>query len=445
MSGALGGACPDVSDYSALEELWSWLQDQAVRASIRSLHDRSDGGLIATVSEMMFAGGKGVMLEVSESEAFIPFLFNEELGVIIEVDKDAASHLLESLERAAIRATVVGSVIGDPEFKIRQGESTVFESDLSQLRKSWSSVSYEIAKRRDHPEAAASEFALETSIEPPELTLDVAPSLLTLAAPNSRGKIKPRVAILREQGVNSHQEMAAAFRLAGFEAVDVHMSDLIAGTKCLADYQMLAACGGFSYGDVLGAGTGWAQSILMNERLRDEFANFFSRSDTLTLGVCNGCQMLSQLKDLIPGAGLWPRFVKNESEQFEARFSQVHVLRSNSVVLGDMVGSLLPIVVSHGEGRVDADEDGLARLREAGLTAMAFTDQQRTPTTRYPMNPNGSPGGLTAVTSDDGRALAMMPHPERAFRSIQWSWRPDSLGEYSPWFSLFLSAAKQFD
>ena len=228
VSGALGGACPDVSDYSALEELWSWLQDQAVRASIRSLHDRSDGGLIATVSEMMFAGGKGVMLEVSESEALIPFLFNEELGVIVEVDKDAASHLLESLERAAIRATVVGSVIGDPEFKIRQGESMVFESDLSQLRKSWSSVSYEIAKRRDHPEAAASEFALETSIEPPELTLDVAPNLLTLAAPHIRGEVKPRVAILREQGVNSHQEMAAAFQLAGFEAVDVHMSDLIA-------------------------------------------------------------------------------------------------------------------------------------------------------------------------------------------------------------------------
>ena len=245
--------------------------------------------------------------------------------------------------------------------------------------------------------------------------------------------------------MNSHQEMAAAFRLAGFEAVDVHMSDLIAGTKCLADYQMLAACGGFSYGDVLGAGTGWAQSILMNERLGDEFANFFWRSDTLTLGICNGCQMLSQLKDLIPGAGLWPRFVANESEQFEARFSQVHVLRSNSVLLSDMVGSLLPIVVSHGEGRVDADEDRLARLREAGLTAMAFTDQSRAPTTRYPMNPNGSPGGLTAVTSDDGRALAMMPHPERAFRSIQWSWRPDGLGEFSPWFALFLSAAKQFN
>ena len=445
VSGALGGTCPDVGDYPALERLWSWLQDQTVRSSIRSLHDRSDGGLIATVSEMMFAGGKGVMLEMAESEALNPFLFNEELGVVVEVDSGAVSPLLESLEGTGIRAIQVGSVSSDPRLTITQGASVVFESDLSQLRESWSFVSYEIAKRRDHPEAAASEFALETATEPPELVLDVAPSLLTLAAPHTGGEIKPRVAILREQGVNSHQEMAAAFRLAGFEAVDVHMSDLIAGTKCLADYQMLAACGGFSYGDVLGAGTGWAQSILMNERLRDEFANFFSRPDTLTLGVCNGCQMLSQLKDLIPGAGLWPRFVKNESEQFEARFSQVHVLRSNSLVLSDMVGSLLPIVVSHGEGRVDADEDRLARLREAGLTAMAFTDQSRAPTTRYPMNPNGSPGGLTAVTNEDGRALAMMPHPERAFRSIQWSWKPDGLGEFSPWFALFLSAAKQFN
>ena len=445
VSGALGGACPDVQDYDGLSALWNWLQDKAVRQRILALHDRSDGGLIATLSEMMFAGGLGVNLQVPDAEALLAFLLNEELGIVIEVEADEAEAFQREGQARHLKVTPLGEVSSEAKLVVRHQGAVVLDEEAASLRRSWSSVGHQIARRRDHPEAAASEYALESAEALPSLVLDVRPALTQLKSRRSANKPRPRVAILREQGVNSQSEMAAAFTLAGFDAFDVHMSDLISGRKSLSDVQMLAACGGFSYGDVLGAGTGWAQSILMNEAVKSEFQRFFNQNNTLTLGVCNGCQMLSQLRTLIPGAESWPTFLRNTSEQFEARFSQVKVLDSNSLVLQELAGSLLPIVVSHGEGRVAPSLADVAALADQKLAALAYVDEQGDPTMTYPTNPNGSPGGLTAVTSTDGRALAMMPHPERAFRSVQWSWRPPELSDYSPWFSLFLSAAKLFD
>jgi len=364
---------------------------------------------------------------------------------VIEVEADEAEAFQREGQARHLKVTPLGEVSSEAKLVVRHQGAVVLDEGAASLRRSWSSVGHQIARRRDHPEAAASEYALESAEALPSLVLDVRPALTQLKSKRSANKPRPRVAILREQGVNSQSEMAAAFILAGFDAFDVHMSDLISGRKSLSDVQMLAACGGFSYGDVLGAGTGWAQSILMNEAVKSEFQRFFNQNNTLTLGVCNGCQMLSQLRTLIPGAESWPTFLRNTSEQFEARFSQVKVLDSNSLVLQELAGSLLPIVVSHGEGRVAPSLADVAALADQKLAALAYVDEQGDPTMTYPTNPNGSPGGLTAVTSTDGRALAMMPHPERAFRSVQWSWRPPELNDYSPWFSLFLSAAKLFD
>jgi len=445
VSGALGGVCPDVQDYDGLRALWDWLQDQPVRQRIHALHDRSDGGLIASLSEMMFAGGLGVNLQVPDAEAPLAFLLNEELGIVIEVEADEAEAFQREGRERHLKVTPLGEVSSKAKLVVKHQGAVVLDEEAASLRHSWSSVGYQIARRRDHPEAAASEYALESAEALPSLTLDVRPALTQLKPKRFANKVRPRVAILREQGVNSQSEMAAAFTLAGFDAFDVHMSDLISGRKSLGDFQMLAACGGFSYGDVLGAGTGWAQSILMNEAVKAEFQRFFNQKNTLTLGVCNGCQMLSQLRALIPGAESWPSFLRNTSEQFEARFSQVKVLESNSLVLQELAGSLLPIVVSHGEGRLVPNLADVTTLADQKLAALVYADEHGVPSMTYPINPNGSPGGLTAVTSTDGRALAMMPHPERAFRSVQWSWKPPGLSDYSPWFSLFLSAAKLFD
>jgi phosphoribosylformylglycinamidine synthase len=265
-----------------------------------------------------------------------------------------------------------------------------------------------------------------------------------IAAPYIAKGSKPKVAILREQGVNSHVEMAAAFDRAGFEAVDVHMTDLLSGRITLSQFNTLVACGGFSYGDVLGAGEGWAKSILFNEKVRDEFEQFFHRQDTLSLGVCNGCQMMSNLKDLIPGADLWPRFVRNLSERFEARFSLVQIQPSPSLFFTDMNGSHMPIAVSHGEGCVEVcDDSHLHKLETSGLIAVRYIDHFGKVTQQYPANPNGSPNGITAVTSKDGRVTIMMPHPERVFRAVTNSWHPDNWGEDSPWMRMFRNVRKQ--
>jgi phosphoribosylformylglycinamidine synthase len=309
------------------------------------------------------------------------------------------------------------------------------------LYQRWSTVSHQMTLLRDDPECAREAFdsVLDDTDRGLTIRLPTHPLETQTTSFVARG-LKPKVAILREQGVNSQMEMAAAFDQAGFEAVDVHMSDLLSGRHDLADFQLLAACGGFSYGDVLGAGTGWARSVLMNERVAAQFHRFFARQDTLTLGVCNGCQMLSQLQSLIPGAEAWPTFLRNRSEQFEARFSLVEVMPSESLMLKSLEGAVLPIVVSHGEGRAQLSADARTALAGGRQIAMRFVDHDHQPTERYPFNPNGSPEGLTAVTSEDGRALIMMPHPERSFRRYQWSWQPKGLSALTPWSKVFENA-----
>jgi phosphoribosylformylglycinamidine synthase len=298
---------------------------------------------------------------------------------------------------------------------------------------------------RDNPECADQEHEAKANDNDPglnvKLTFDINDDI---AAPFIATGARPKVAVLREQGVNSHVEMAAAFHRAGFDAVDVHMSDLLAGRSGLENVHALVACGGFSYGDVLGAGEGWAKSILFNERVRDEFETFFHRPQTLALGVCNGCQMMSNLRELIPGSELWPRFVRNHSDRFEARFSLVEVTQSPSLLLNGMVGSHMPIAVSHGEGRVEVrDAAHLAQLESKGLVALRYVDNSGSVTEHYPANPNGSPNGITAVTSESGRVTIMMPHPERVFRTVANSWHPENWGEDSPWMRIFRNARKQ--
>ncbi|EIX9506414.1 phosphoribosylformylglycinamidine synthase subunit PurQ, partial [Klebsiella pneumoniae] len=309
----------------------------------------------------------------------------------------------------------------------------------------WAETTWQMQRLRDNPACADQEHEAKANDADPGLNVKLSFDINDdVAAPYIATGARPKVAVLREQGVNSHVEMAAAFHRAGFDAIDVHMSDLLAGRNGLGDFHALVACGGFSYGDVLGAGEGWAKSILFNERVRDEFATFFHRPQTLALGVCNGCQMMSNLRELIPGSDLWPRFVRNQSDRFEARFSLVEVTQSPSLLLEGMVGSRMPIAVSHGEGQVEVrDSAHLAQLESKGLVALRFVDNFGKVTETYPANPNGSPNGITAVTSESGRATIMMPHPERVFRTVSNSWHPENWGEDSPWMRIFRNARKQ--
>jgi len=334
------------------------------------------------------------------------------------------------LRRRGVPFRVIGTPRNDKTFRLAVDGVTAIETDIFEVRRQWSSLSHQMQCLRDNPEVAAEEYQAIADDPLRSYVLTFDPKEAPRARPSAR---RPKVAILREQGVNGHVEMAAAFTLAGFEAVDVHMSDLAFGRASLEDFVGLAACGGFSYGDVLGAGAGWAGTILHNPRLRAMFETFFKRPDTFTLGVCNGCQMLSRLKDLIPGASHWPTFFKNKSSRFECRYVTVEVLPSPSVLLAGMAGSLLPVPVAHREGLAVGGH---------GVAALRFVDNHGAPTERYPYNPNGSPGGVTGFTSEDGRALIMMPHPERAFRAVQLSWQPPGLfeGESGPWMRLFQNA-----
>jgi phosphoribosylformylglycinamidine synthase len=322
------------------------------------------------------------------------------------------------------------------------GESLLL--DWEEARRAWSETSHRMRLLRDEPQSALEEFATQLDAGDPGLHVDLRfDPQQDISAPYVNRGARPRVAVLREQGVNSHVEMAAVLDLAGFEPHDVHMSDVLSGRRSLRDFRGLVACGGFSYGDVLGAGEGWAKSILFHARTRDAFAAFFARTDTFTLGVCNGCQMMAALKSLVPGAGHWPRFVRNRGEQFEGRFSLVEVLNSPAVLLSDMAGSVLPIAVAHGEGRAEfADEGGAQRLLQAGQVAFRFVDGRGGVAERYPANPNGSPLGIAAVTNGDGRVLLTMPHPERSFRVVQNSWYPPGAGEYSGWMRMFRNARR---
>ena len=457
--GVSGDQVPDV-DASPLKAFFAAIQSLNRAGRILAYHDRSDGGLFATVCEMSFASHVGVSLnldglcydplmnDVDGSERFpqiagrlrdriIAALFNEELGAVLQIRRDDRSVVMQALRDAGLGACThaIGTTNTADEVRIWRNAKTVFSAPRCDLQRTWSEVSYQIARLRDDPTCAQEEFDTLLDAGNPGLSaqLNSAPK-----APFVAAGPRPKIAILREQGVNGHVEMAAAFERAGFAPYDVHMSDLQAGRIHLADFQGLAACGGFSYGDVLGAGQGWAKSVLFNSRLRDEFSAFFARADSFALGVCNGCQMMAHLAPIIPGAQAWPTFQRNRSEQFEARVVMVEVPPSPSILLSAMAGSVLPVVVSHGEGRAEfaPGQDGKAQV------SMRYVDNRGEVAGAYPFNPNGSPGGLAGVTTADGRFTIMMPHPERTFRSVQMSWQPPGLGEDGPWLEMFRNARR---
>ncbi|HGK7623408.1 TPA: phosphoribosylformylglycinamidine synthase, partial [Klebsiella pneumoniae] len=401
-----------------------------------------------TLAEMAFTGHCGVEADIAAlGDDHLAALFNEELGAVIQVraaDREAVEAIL-AVNGLADCVHYLGKAVEGDRFVLTAGGQTVFSESRTTLRMWWAETTWQMQRLRDNPACADQEHEAKANDADPGLNVKLSFDINDdVAAPYIATGARPKVAVLREQGVNSHVEMAAAFHRAGFDAIDVHMSDLLAGRTGLGDFHALVACGGFSYGDVLGAGEGWAKSILFNERVRDEFATFFHRPQTLALGVCNGCQMMSNLRELIPGSDLWPRFVRNQSDRFEARFSLVEVTQSPSLLLEGMVGSRMPIAVSHGEGQVEVrDSAHLAQLESKGLVALRFVDNFGKVTETYPANPNGSPNGITAVTSESGRATIMMPHPERVFRTVSNSWHPENWGEDSPWMRIFRNARKQ--
>ncbi|MDU5838418.1 MAG: phosphoribosylformylglycinamidine synthase [Pantoea sp.] len=444
----LGDKPADVRDAQQLAGFFNAIQALVAQQKLLAYHDRSDGGLLVTLAEMAFTGHCGVEVDIAAlGSDSLAALFTEELGAVIQIkaeDRAAVEKVLAEQGLAAC-SHVIGSAQRGDRFVIRSGDSAVYSESRTTLRTWWGETSWQMQRLRDNPLCADQEHEARKDDNDPGLNVHLTFNPEEdVAAPMIATGARPRVAVLREQGVNSHVEMAAAFHRAGFTAVDVHMSDLLAGRRGLDEFQALVACGGFSYGDVLGAGEGWAKSILFNNRVRDTFENFFHRPQTLALGVCNGCQMMSNLRELIPGSELWPRFVRNQSERFEARFSLVEVAASPSLLLDGMAGSHMPIAVSHGEGFVEVrDGAHLAALESKGLVALRFVDNYGKVTETYPANPNGSPNGITAVTNESGRVTIMMPHPERVFRTVSNSWHPAEWGEDSPWMRIFRNARKQ--
>jgi phosphoribosylformylglycinamidine synthase len=441
----VGAAPPDVDDPRKLSGFFAAVQELAGAGALLAYHDRSDGGLFMTLLEMAFAGGAGVELDLGAvaGPAALAALFSEELGAVVQVRAGDVARVTETFARHGLAGAVsrVARLAATSRFTIRAGGRVVFDEERATLRGVWSETTHAIQRMRDDAGSADEEQQGRTDAADPGRS-----AVLTFALDEIPGASRlsvtprPRVAILREQGVNGQIEMAAAFDRAGFEAVDVHMTDVLSGSIDLGDFRGIAACGGFSYGDVLGAGEGWAKSILFNGRAREAFSRFFARPDSFTLGVCNGCQMVSNLKELIPGAARWPRFVRNRSEQFEARLAMVSIEKSDSIFFKGMEGSRLPIAVAHGEGRAEfaADGDREALERELAVAAR-FVDHRGRPTQHYPENPNGSPGGITALTAAGGRVMIVMPHPERVFRTVQLSWHPREWGnvEDSPWMRMF--------
>lgn len=432
-----GGDTPDLDYPDRLQSFFSAIQQLSRRKLLLAYHDRSDGGLLATIAEMMFAGHCGVSLQVSGSDTdVLAQLFSEELGAVIQVAVSKLGEVRKVLDACGAGWVDIGDVEHHDELVIYRDDAVLLRLARTDMHRTWSKLSFHMQSLRDNPHTAREEYEHRLDSDDPGLKVSLTFDPDDDIAAPLVGGVLPSVAILREQGVNSQYEMAAAFLRAGFRAVDVHMSDLLARRETLADYQGLVACGGFSFGDVLGAGGGWAKSILFQPALRDEFAAFFAREDTFTLGVCNGCQMLAYLRDMIPGAAHWPSFLGNKSEQFEARFSLVEVLPSPSVFLAGMAGSCLPIATSHGEGRVSAKDAAIA----APLVALRYVDNYGRVASRYPFNPNGSAGGVCGLSSSDGRATIMMPHPERVARTIQNSWHPEAWGDDGPWMRIFRNA-----
>lgn len=446
----MSGDAPDLDDTGRLKAFYNVIQQLVAEDKLLAYHDRSDGGLFAALVEMAFAARCGLNVDLTSlvanqadvNEASIRALFNEELGAVIQIAKQDVAAAEALFKAAALPLHTVGTIGSDEKIVIRNQAGIVLEQNRADLQRAWQETSHAIQRLRDNPTCADSEFALIGDNERSALFADVKFDVNEdIAAPFVNSGAKPKIAILREQGVNGQIEMAAAFTRAGFDAYDVHMSDLMAGRAHLADFKMLAACGGFSYGDVLGAGEGWAKSILFHPALRDQFAAFFADPDTLTLGVCNGCQMVSNLAEIIPGTAGWPKFKRNLSEQFEARLSMVHVPKSASLILNEMQGSSLPVVVSHGEGRADFALHG-GKISDGLGIALQYVDGQNQVTQTYPLNPNGSPQGIAGVTNADGRVTIMMPHPERVYRTAQMSWNPEDWTELSGWYRLFAGARK---
>ncbi|MGU7773183.1 phosphoribosylformylglycinamidine synthase [Burkholderia sp. MR1-5-21] len=463
----VGDATPDVDDPEDLKRFFTAIQSLNAQGKLLAYHDRSDGGLWATVCEMAFAGHAGVSLNVDmltldekhesdygdakdwakqtsgrREDRTLRALFSEELGAVVQVraaDRDAVLGALREFGLSAC-SHVIGTVNERDVIEVYRDAKKIFDAPRAELHRAWGEVSWRIARLRDNPACADAEYdALLDAADPgitPVLTFDPADDI---AAPFIATGARPRVAILREQGVNSHLETAYAFDRAGFDAHDVHMSDLLAGRATLADFAGAVACGGFSYGDVLGAGEGWAKTIRFNANLADMFSAFFARQDTFALGICNGCQMLSSISSMIPGAEAWPKFTRNKSEQFEARFSFVEVQQSPSIFFAGMEGARIPVAVAHGEGFADFSQQGdIDRV----AVAMRYVDHRGNATEGYPFNPNGSPAGITSVTTADGRFTVLMPHMERVHRTVTMSWHPEGWGEASPWLRVFRNARR---
>jgi phosphoribosylformylglycinamidine synthase len=469
--GVFGGAVPDLDDPKRLVALVDAVNEMRAAGKLLAYHDRSDGGLWAAACEMAFAGHAGISLNVDmlvtegdgigdsraeygdsknwaaqvgarRHELTLRALFAEELGVLLQVarsERDAAMAVLRKHGLSAI-SHVVGVPNDRGAMEVWRDTKVQFAAPLRELHQAWDDVSWRIAKLRDNPACADAEHEAAGAVDDPglhvHLTFDAHEDI---AAPYVNAGARPKVAILREQGVNSQVEMSFAMDAAGFDTFDVHMSDLQAGRARLDMFHGFVACGGFSYGDTLGAGEGWARSILFNPALAEQFAAFFDRADSFALGVCNGCQMMAALSPIIPGASAWPAFTRNRSEQYEARLALVEVLDSPSIFLTGMAGSRIPIAVAHGEGYADFSQRGDAK---AVHRAMRFVDNAGHATERYPFNPNGSPGGLTSVTTADGRFTVLMPHPERVFRNVQMSWSGGDASQQSPWMRMFRNARR---
>jgi phosphoribosylformylglycinamidine synthase len=440
---ALGETPPDLDEPARLARFFAAVQELNAQGLIHAYHDRSDGGLIVTLLEMAFAGGAGLEIDLTTLAGHdLELLFAEELGAVVEIksaDFGKVSELL-AYHHVGEFAHRIGKPVPGNVIRVAREERTLLQRERAELRALWSDTTFRMQSLRDDPRCAEEEHQLRLDDEDPgqfaRVSFDVEQDV---AAPYIARGARPRVAVLREQGVNGQLEMAAAFDRAGFSAIDVHMSDLLEGRVQLKDFRGLVACGGFSYGDVLGAGQGWAKTILFHERVRQDFANFFARSDAFALGVCNGCQMMSALHEIIPGAEDWPRFVRNRSESFEARVSLVRIEHTPSLFFSGMEGSILPIAVAHGEGRAEFRSE-LSAARLAPLVSARFVDNRGQPSQRYPQNPNGSPGGLCALTTPDGRVTIMMPHPERVTRAYNHSWHPAEWTDNSPWLRLFRNA-----
>ncbi|NOQ79785.1 MAG: phosphoribosylformylglycinamidine synthase [Gammaproteobacteria bacterium] len=451
--GKIGNTCPDLDDTDTFKSFFKMIQELNINDKLLAYHDRSDGGLFTTLLEMSFAGHCGLKIALNHicvnQNEIIPALFNEELGAVIQIrksDHDAIFTYIKEMGMESMTHVIAQPITGDT-IDFTFNNSIVLSNTRTQYHREWSETSYQMQKLRDNPKCAQEEYDAILKAGDPGLHMEVGFDINEdITAPYINTGARPTMAILREQGVNGHVEMAAAFEKAGFSTRDVHMSDIIDGGLSLEAFKGLVACGGFSYGDVLGAGEGWAKSILLNDQARGQFEQFFNRDDTFGLGICNGCQMMSNLHEIIPGTSHWPHFVKNESEQFEARTVMVEVLESPSLFFAGMEGSKMPIAVAHGEGRAEFQLGSSAqKAMDSGLVSLRYVSNEGLPTEKYPYNPNGSPNGMTGLCSKDGRFTIMMPHPERVFRSVQNTWIGDHKGEDAPWMRMFRNARKWID